>query len=674
MTAALPFGRPASSAWDLTALLNAADPRASTAERHLWLIRLSEWLRQPDRADPDAAAVRAPDARPLPLLRLTHLLNVLERHPEHRARVAALLAGFWREIDATALFADFGFAPRAALWHEFGQRALARVLPRDPASTDGAELFGLLFPRPGDAAWLRDIDDGTLGRIATLLGAEWREAGDWREEVLDAVAILAGANRAAAYSAPLRRRMDPALVTDGPFRALTAAVEQWREAVESGDRARRAQASTVLHALLDACRRAAGSIAGHLEEHGVSVDIVFEVEQLHARCDRLESLVACVVSPEPGREMTRLLADLARLAHEQRCVRALFARQYSLLARKVAERNAETGEHYITRNLAEYLAMLRKAAGGGAVIAATVFLKFAILALGLGAFWSGVWAGLNYALSFVAIHLMHWTVATKQPAMTAPALAAKLREAGRDDSLEPFVDEVAHLVRSQVAGIVGNLAAVAPVVLAVQALAWALAGAPLVGRDEAEHVLHANTLLGPSVLFAAFTGVLLFASSLVAGWAENLFVFHRLDSALAWNPRIVDRLGQARAQRWARWWRDNVSGLAANVSLGLMLGVVPALLGFVGLPLDVRHVTLSTGQVAAALGTLGAEALQRSDFWWCVAAIPLMGALNLAVSFALAFHVALRARGIRLKDRDRVHAAIRARLWRRPLTFVLPMR
>lgn len=33
------------SAWDLTALLNAADPKADTAERHLWLIRLMEWLR-----------------------------------------------------------------------------------------------------------------------------------------------------------------------------------------------------------------------------------------------------------------------------------------------------------------------------------------------------------------------------------------------------------------------------------------------------------------------------------------------------------------------------------------------------------------------------------------------------------------------------------------------------
>ena len=114
--------------------------------------------------------------------------------------------------------------------------------------------------------------------------------------------------------------------------------------------------------------------------------------------------------------------------------------------------------------------------------------------------------------------------------------------------------------------------------------------------------------------------VLLFASSLIAGWAENWFVFHRLDSAIAWNPRIVARLGHTRAQRWSNWWRYNISGVAANVSLGMLLGVVPVVTAFVGLPLEVRHVTLSTGQLAAAAGALGWELLHEAAFWWCMTA------------------------------------------------------
>jgi site-specific recombinase len=168
--------------------------------------------------------------------------------------------------------------------------------------------------------------------------------------------------------------------------------------------------------------------------------------------------------------------------------------------------------------------------------------------------------------------------------------------------------------------------------------------------------------------------VLLFVSSLIAGWAENWFVFHRLDSAIAWNPRIVARLGAARALRWSRWWRANVSGLAANISLGLLLGVVPPLLNFFGLPLDVRHVTLSSGQLGAALGALGTPLLREPAFWWCVAGITATGVLNLCVSFGLAFVVALRSRGVRLQQRRRVVMAILRRVRRHPFSFLWPPR
>jgi site-specific recombinase len=215
---------------------------------------------------------------------------------------------------------------------------------------------------------------------------------------------------------------------------------------------------------------------------------------------------------------------------------------------------------------------------------------------------------------------------------------------------------------------------VAPIVLAVQFGCQALFGAPLVGAKQAEHVLASLTLLGPTLLFAAFTGVLLFASSIIAGWVENWFVWHRIDSAIAWNPRIVARLGSARAQRWAAYWRANISGFAANISLGLMLGIVPSVMLFFGLPIEVRHVTLSTGQLAAAVGALGFDVLKEGPFWWCLAATLLTGLLNLGVSFFLAFKVALRSRGVRLTERSRIYRAIRRRLWQRPLSFILPPR
>jgi site-specific recombinase len=185
-------------------------------------------------------------------------------------------------------------------------------------------------------------------------------------------------------------------------------------------------------------------------------------------------------------------------------------------------------------------------------------------------------------------------------------------------------------------------------------------------------VLDSLTLLGPTAFFAAFTGVLLFASSLVAGWVENWFVYHRLDSALAHNPGIVARLGAPRAQRWSAWWRANVSGVASNVTLGLMLGLAPTLLAFIGLHIEVRHVTLGTGQLAAAASTLGWSTLAMPAFWWCAGGLVATGLLNLGVSFWLALKVALRSRRTTLNDRRRLYAAVWRRLRSAPRSFLLP--
>lgn len=674
--------------WDLTALVNAADPAAPRPERHLWLIRLTEWLRHgTDERGADG------DATPRPVLRLKHLLNMLERNPAPRAQVVALLGRLWRESDVAALFADYGFTARRDLGGEIAERLRLRLLPGTPDTGDLAALFALLFPAPGDAAWLAAIDAATLGRLAALFsdaraepgpaaggqtGAQAGAGADWRAPLLQAITWLVSSIRAAAFAPDLRQRMAPALLADQPFEQLVRRAEALADALSTGHAEAVAQEANYLRALLQRCRSAADSVHGHLEAHGISVDILFELDQLRERTLRLEALLDVLLAGAPAPLLQRLLVDLVALSQRRRSLRALLGRQYSLLARKVAERHAESGEHYITRNAAEYRSMLQGALGGGAVIAGTTFAKFALLALGLAPFWSGVAAGLNYAISFVIVHLLHWTVATKQPAMTAPAMADKLAAVkgdGHDEAaIETFVDEVTHLVRSQIAGIVGNLAAVTPLVLLVQWLAWRLFGAPLVGTHDAQYVLHTITLLGPTALYAAFTGVLLFGSSLVAGWVENWFVYHRIDSALAWHPAIVARLGAPRAARWAGWWRANVSGMAANVSLGLMLGVVPVVLAFVGLPIEVRHVTLSTGQLAAAASTLGWATLQQPAFWWCVAGLGVTGVLNLGVSFGLALMVALRSRGIGGLDRQRIMGAIFRRLRQAPRSFVLPAR
>lgn len=658
------------AAVDPVRLLDRLDPEAPLAERHVWLIEVLQWVRGTDG-----------DARGS-VDRVRRLLDAAQTRPDWLPRWRLWWRRFTETVDLAPLLADHGFAPRTAFLSEFGHRMRKKLLPGTPETTDLGALFDLLLPGAADVHWLRALDSATLQRLHTLLFAPPQDEappagpGLWERSLLDALVFCVGQITATGYAAEIRVRMSEAAKSERTFHQLPADMEALRDAVlaHGAHSAEGVAAAAQLRAQLDACRHAAYSVYAHLDAHGVSVGIVFRLRQLRERVLRAKSLLDCLQSAQPARATAALLADLTQVGIDNRSLRALIASSSHLTAAKVAERSAESGEHYITRDAAEYRQMLRKAAGGGALIGLTTWVKFALYGLGLSLFWNGFAAGLNYAFFFVLVQLLHWTVATKQPAVTAPAMVAKLREIRQPGAVRRFVDEVANLLRSQIAAILGNVGLVIPVVMLISAMLSAFAGAPMIDAEKARHVLHDLHLLGPTALFAAFTGVLLFSSSIIAGWFENWFVFHRLDSAIRHNPRTTRWLGRERADRWARFLRNNVSGLAANISLGLMLGIVPAFAEFFGLNLQVRHVTLSAGQVAAAAMSLGGQVLQDPAFWWAVAGLAVIGPLNLAVSFYLAFRLALKAQAINDAHRSRIGAAIRHRLRHAPLSFLLPPR
>ena len=199
--------------WDLTALLNAADPRATLPERHLWLARLMQWLRHGAVAVDDGAKT------PRPVLRLRQLLQVLDQHPTHR------------EIDIATLFADLGFSPRLALASAMWQRVRAKVLPGTPVTHDLAALFPLLF-EDRDDTWLRALDEPTLARAARLLGPE-NGSACWRSGLLDALSHLVSAVRSAGFAAPMRLRMDPPLLVNDPFGQLARSADALAAALRS---------------------------------------------------------------------------------------------------------------------------------------------------------------------------------------------------------------------------------------------------------------------------------------------------------------------------------------------------------------------------------------------------------------------------------------------------------
>ena len=648
---------------NLPALLEALKPEARLADRHVWLIKLFEWIRG-DESSPEAAVSR-----------VQGFLDRVQRQPEVQARLQAWWERLLQTVDITTLLADFGFAPRTAFVSELAERLRRKMLPATPETVDAAELFPLVARSRFDTQWMGALDDLQLLQLCSLLSSDpARDTLTWQRGLVDALTYATAQVRATGFAPELRLRMDAEARKARAFHALPADVEALRSVFFKPDRDEAELLAVVVQyrERLDACRQAITSIYAHLDENGISVGMVFRLRQLRARIVRVRELLDALLAPKPAQAALKLLVRRVNIGQESKSVGALISANFTLLSAKMAERSAETGERYITRNFAEYKDMLGKAMGGGAVTAFTTLLKFAIAGVGLSAFWGGFWSGLMYSLSFILIQMLHCTLATKQPAMTAPAMAAKLKDIDSAQALGDFIDEVTHLVRSQVAAVVGNVFMVVPTVLLINSLIVLVSGQPMISQEYAVRVLQSLSLFGPTLLWAAFTGSILFAASLMAGWAENWFVLHRLDSAMRHNPRITGFLGAERSARWSAFLRDNISGFASNIALGFMLGLIPAFTGFFGLELEVRHVTLSTGQLAAAGASLGLEAFRHGAIWWAIAAIPLIGALNLSVSFYFAFRLALQAHNVSGVDRARIRSAIWARWRRSPGSFFMP--
>lgn len=654
----------------LAQLLLRLDEQADAVERHLWLIDVVAWIRGTDNSALEAVS------------RLEFLLQQVESDPGLLARFRAWWQRLVAALDGATLLSNYGMASRNAFVSELVERLHRKCLPSSPDTGDASEVFALVFNHPLDAQWIGALPAATLQRLGNLLTAcalsdDIPSEGDvtlWQEVLLDAITFCTSQIRSAGFSPDLRLRMSNHARSSNPFFSLAADCDAVRVAWLARDSNQEVLIQKVQHFCkqLDACRYAANSVYSHLDANGISMNLVFRLRQLRERVLRVRALLDCLVNDSSHVHAARLIAHLAGVTQQQSSIGALISANTSLLAAKIAERSSETGEHYITRNRAEYRTMLRHAAGGGTLTAVTTGLKFAIMAVGLSAFWGGFWVGILYAMSFVMIQLLHFTLATKQPAMTAPAMAAKLKDLGTTPDTQGFVDEVTHLVRSQVAAVVGNVTLVFPATIGLSLLMLWLTGRPMLSEATSLHVLDSLHLLGPTLIFASFTGVLLFASSIVAGWVENWFVLHRLDSAIRYNPRMTRLLGKERALRWSLFMRNNISGLSANISLGLMLGMVPPVLSFIGPSIDVRHVTLSAGQLGAATASMGTDIFLLADFWWAASSIPLIALCNVGVSFYLAFRVALQAHNVSVVDRERISNAIYTRLRASPSAFFWP--
>ncbi len=646
----------------LLGLLEASTLRARVEA----LVRLARWMAEFDPRFPMPLAT-APPVPAAAWRRLAALVTVLH-DPPLRDPVRIQLGRLLAESDGVALLAQSGLPNDRGLLSETADRLFRRILPEPPDDQNLAVVVGRMFPTPQALRFLEQLPPELFARLCRALGADDARGvvfASLAAAVRDAFVLVSARVQGLGLSEPIRERSRRLPLQQSPFLALARTGTLVAAADRDGERRWRAA--------VQGCREELRAVQAKLEETGISVDVVFEMEIMEQALRRLERLVAVMTAPSGAAEAAAardLLAVVVRARQSDRSLRALAYSNLHLLARKLVERAGRTGEHYIALTRLQYWHLLGTAAGGGLVTLATASLKVRIAALHLAPFLEGLLAGTNYALSFILIQLCGFTLATKQPSMTAATLAESIREGAGPERMGDLVTHVTRIVRSQLCAAFGNIGTVALAAIAFDLVYRWRSGHSFLSPEKADAVLRSlHPLESGTIWYAAITGVILWASSLAGGWIENFCVYRRLPQAIA-EHRLGDVVGRPFLQRMSARFARNISGLGSGVALGLMLGMTPVLGAFFGLPLDVRHVTLSAGTLAVALASL--DFVPPRTALPAVVGIGVIFVLNLAVSFLCALTVALRAKEVPRRDRWALFGAIVGRLLRRPLDFILP--
>ena len=650
-------------------------------------------------------AFRNPDADTLELIRRTIAFlrprngndnGTAERQKALFEKLATdpdLLAAFRQHIihfiasrRLVTFFTDSGILPGTGFFSEWWRILWNRILPEVPDERRLKDCLHVIYDHADDWRWLEQMPTEYSQHFWTLLApdTELRNT-DWlsiQEQILDSVLLLAHRVSGLGVDSELMRA-SPSFDDNSPrFISLSAEalefVNAFRLSLDSAEPS--TDDGSQLLVMADQCQETLAQIRKRALSIGTSLHLSYILTRSEQSLERLRELVA-ILTLASRREESAIstwssFAHEAFLSENRRNSMRFYMTQLSrLMAVRVTENAARSGEHYICETKSDYSHMWRSAAGAGVLIGGMALLK--IFAAGLNAplFVEAFLFSMIYGLGFVTIYLLGLTVATKQPAMTAQTLASHLSDLkpNRAADLDRLVDLVAAVFRSQLAAIAGNVMLALPVAIA---LGWGISvwlGQPVVNMGKGAHLLSDLDPLSWAIPHAAIAGFFLFLSGLITGYFDNQAAYSDLGARIARLPWLRSLTGKERAQRFGDYIQANMGGIMGNFLFGCMLGSTGVIGTIFGLPLDIRHIAFSSANIGYALVSFD-FALPLRALLWATLGIAAIGFTNLTVSFALALRTALGARRVQFEHWSPLLRAIWRRFRQQPRSFLLPPR
>ena len=410
---------------------------------------------------------------------------------------------------------------------------------------------------------------------------------------------------------------------------------------------------------------------------GISSKINQSLLKIRQQLRRIQDIIPILVVDNEEDVLTNsknLVSNTLKYNSHRNNVRELIDDSTRLISHLITSHTAETGTHYIATSSKEYLKMFWKASGGGIIVGFLCIFKMMMSYSHGSEFSHAVLYSLNYAFGFIIIYLLGFTLATKQPAMTAATMAKVLSdESSSDKNYKEFANLVAKLSRTQFIAFVGNVLWSFPVALAIiYGMDWF--------RDENFAAAKANKLLkdlnpieSKAILHACIAGFFLFISGIISGNISNSSIFNQVPERISQSPFLNQVIGAKNSKKLSDFYTKHWAGIISNFWFGIFLGVIAPLGVFLGLDLDIRHITFSAGNFALALYGKGFD-IDTYTFVISLVTIFLIGAFNFIVSFGLSMLLAFRSRKVNFGELTIIYKSILKYFIKNPLRFFIPLK
>lgn len=616
---------------------------------------------------------------------LTELIPLLEENEVLRNNFIEFINFLFNKNSFVDLITDTGMLRDESFFKEFTLRFYDLILPHQGEENSTKYILSQVFNHPNDYQSILLIPYGDLYRLFDLLEVPVIDSQFSKKsslfQLIYALEILALRLCGKALESETLRMAPAYNNINSPFLAFHNELESIKKYITENNQLINSENLDYkqLHVLLKQCEEYIELAYKNSSNFGISLSLNKNLARMRMQLKRIKELVPIIHgdTPEDSKKNTiDLYLKLIQYNSQRKNLKNFIAETTQLFAYEITSQTAETGKKYISSHWNDYAKMFYKAAGGGVIVGILCITKVLLGKLEVSDFGQALLYSLNYSIGFIAIYLTGMSLATKQPAMTASAVASYLEDGIKKEQqtryqYEKFAAYFSRLIRTQFVAFLGNILLAFPVALGGIFLLDEYMGLEI-NQEKAQHLIHdLNPIESLAILHAAIAGVYLFLAGLISGNRSNSSKYYNLPQRIKngiWTKR---KLGLKRTEKLSQFYEHYYPGLASNFWFGIFMGTTASVGNFLGLNLDIRHITFSAGNFA--IGAFGKDfILNNTQIFWSLTGILLIGFVNFIVSFNFSLFIAFKAKGIPTSELRNIVSSVKNYLLTHPLDFIFP--